>query len=187
MGPYVPPWSTHTVSTDWNFTRGLRAWLALRKTHTWTSMSMWVRDSIEIMLETLVKTVSRHIAGIFFPQMWLTQELNQTSCFLLSGALRAEWKLFQRNSQRQNFTLGTVSLSRLQLLKSKMKLSIFRDCSIPPLPAFPKSPAPPNTKWGAWCNAALKGPAGYPFSFHTAVATYDTSAKVVRYTFSSVI
>lgn len=103
--------------TEWNFSRGLRTWLALRKTRKWASMSLWLRHPIEIVLETLVKTGSRHITGIFFPQMWLKQELNQTSCFLLSGTLRAEWKLFQRNSQWQNFTLGTVSLSRLQLLK----------------------------------------------------------------------
>lgn len=55
--------------------------------------------------------------------------------------LEAEWERFERISQLQNFTLGTMSLSRLRLLKLKMKLSIFKDFSIPPLPAAPKSPA----------------------------------------------
>lgn len=62
--------------------------------------------------------------------------------------LASEWKRFERISQLQNFTLGTMSLSRLWLLKLKMKLSIFRDFSIPPLPAAPKSPALANEVHG---------------------------------------
>jgi hypothetical protein len=53
--------------------------------------------------------------------------------------LAAEWERFEGISQLQNFTPGTISLSRLWLLKLKMKLSIFREFSIPPLPAAPRS------------------------------------------------
>lgn len=136
------------------------------------------------MKDTLAKKDRRMHGRDFLPSN-ATKTTTEAKClFLALRKVNSRMRMIWKKLSAAKFHSSSVFFSRLYLFKSKMKLSMLRDFSVTPLPAFPKSSALLNEVLGVM--QPWRVLPATP-SLLTVLVIYYISVKAFIHTFSSVI